>query len=125
MFKKLSIFYSSISVAYSVICESTDIASSSSLRSFMTTARDTTGNTVLERLDPERGVSFLTDTDAMLFEAGVSFLIDIEIGVSFLIDTEAALFEAGVSFLTDTEAAVFEAGVSFLIGIDIIEEYAV
>jgi len=27
----------------------------------MTTARDTTGNTVLERLDPERGMSFLTE----------------------------------------------------------------
>jgi len=39
------------------------MASSSSLRSFMTTARDTTGNTVLERLDPERGVSFLTGTE--------------------------------------------------------------
>ena len=61
--KNLSIFYASISVAYSVICESTDMASSSSLRSFMTTARDTTGNTVLERLDPERGVSFLNGTE--------------------------------------------------------------
>jgi hypothetical protein len=61
--KNLSIFYASISVAYSVICESTDIASSSSLRSFITTATDTTGNTCLERLDPERGVSFLTNKE--------------------------------------------------------------
>ena len=29
----------------------------------MTTARDTTGNTVLERLYPERGMSFLTGTE--------------------------------------------------------------
>jgi len=95
------------------------MASSSSLRSFITTATDTTGNTCLERLDPERGVSFLTGIETRLFETGVSFLTDTEIGVSFLINTDI-----GLSFLIDTEAALFKAGVSFLIGIDIIEEDA-